>query len=322
MRYIIYGAGAVGGVIGARLLQQGADVVLIARGAHFEAIRDTGLTLQTPLAVDVLRATVVSHPAEIAFRPGDVVIMTTKTQDTEAALDALRAVAGSEIPVVCAQNGVENERIAARRFSQVYAMVVMLPATHLVPGVVQAHAMPVSGVLDAGCYPSGSDSLIERVTADLDASGFSAHAVVDPMRWKYAKLLSNLGNAVQAACGPGGDTAALYARARAEALACFAAAGIKWASDDEVELRRRSMSPLAAIGSERRAGGSTWQSLARGAGSIEVDYLNGEISLLGRLHGVATPVNAALQYVAARMARLGQAPGTTSVSEIVELIGS
>ena len=54
----------------------------------------------------------------------------------------------------------------------------------------------------------------------------------------------------------------------------------------------------AAGGRQSRPGASSWQSLARGTGSIEADYLNGEIVLLGRLHGVATPVNAALQRLA------------------------
>lgn len=320
MRYIIYGAGAIGGVIGARLFQQGLEVVLIARGAHFEAIRDRGLMLQTPLGTDIVHPAVAPHPAEISFAPGDAVIMTTKTQDSEAAMDALRAAAGADVPVVCAQNGVENERMAARRFTNVYAMVVMLPATHLVPGIVQAHAVPVSGILDAGCYPAGSDGEIGQITLDLTASGFSAHAIADPMRWKYAKLLSNLGNAVHAACGVRADGAELHARARAEALACFSAAGIEWAAEVDVEQRRRSMSPVAAIEGERRAGGSTWQSLARGTGSVEADYLNGEITLLGRLHGVPTPVNAALQKLVARMAQHGAAPGSVSASEIERLI--
>ena len=48
-------------------------------------------------------------------------------------------------------------------------------------------------------------------------------------------------------------------------------------------------------------GGSTWQSLAKGASSVETDYFNGEITLLGRLHGIATPHNAYLQSLAQRM---------------------
>ena len=136
------------------------------------------------------------------------------------------------------------------------------------------------------------------------------------MRWKYSKLLSNLGNAVQAACGLEAAAGALHARARDEALACYRAAGIEWTGEAEVSERRKSMSPLGTIAGARRAGGSSWQSLARGAGSIESDYLNGEIVLLGRLHGVPTPVNAALQRIGERMAREGLAAGSLSVAYV------
>lgn len=63
---------------------------------------------------------------------------------------------------------------------------------------------------------------------------------------------------------------------------------------------------------ESRAGGSSWQSLARAAGTFETDYVNGEIVVLGRLHGIATPANAAL----VRHARLlaGRAEGTPGPS--------
>ena len=315
MRYVIYGAGAVGGVIGAKLFEHGHDVVLIARGAHLDTIRSKGLTFQTPIETTVLPIAAVGNPSEIEWRDGDVVLLTTKTQQSERALDDLRAATPIDVPIVCAQNGVENERMALRRFSHVYAMLVLLPANHLEPGAVSASMAPISGVLDAGCYPSGEDHLIMRVTSDLDASGFSAHSVHDVMRWKYAKLLSNLGNAIQAACGRG-DTRALHARAREESIACYRAAGIEWASDEEILERRKPMSPMSAIAGQQRGGGSSWQSLARGTGSIESDYLNGEIALLGRLHGIETPVNAALQRIGDRMAREGAAPESMSVAEV------
>ncbi|MCH8162086.1 MAG: ketopantoate reductase family protein, partial [Chloroflexi bacterium] len=136
MRYIIYGAGAVGGVIGGRLFQNGRDVVLIARGSHLEALRRNGLTLQSASETAQLQIATAGSPAEIEFQDGDAVLLTMKTQDTEAALDELRAAAGGSVPVFCAQNGVENERLALRRFQNVYAITVMLPAAHMEPGVV------------------------------------------------------------------------------------------------------------------------------------------------------------------------------------------
>lgn len=315
MRYIIYGAGAVGGVIGGKLHAAGHDVILIARGAHLDAIRANGLTLESPDGAQVLPITAAGHPREIDWRDGDSVLLTMKTQHTESALGELLAVAGTDIPVVCAQNGVENERIALRRFDHVYAMMVLLPATYLVPGVVQASCWPASGVLDAGCYPSGSDHMIERLAADLTSSGFSSEAVEDAMRWKYAKLLSNLGNALQAACSDG-DTRSIQAGMRDEAIASYRAAGIAWASDDEMNEKRKSMSRMRPVGSEMRGGGSTWQSVARGAGSVETDYLNGEIAMLGRMYGIPTPANVAMQAIARRMLRDGAAAGSMSVVEI------
>src|SRR5438552_6442817 len=182
MRYIIYGAGAIGGVIGGRLSQAGHDVILIARGPHLETIRERGLTLETPTETSTLPIAAVGHPSEIRFTDDDVVVLTMKTQDTAAALDELRAAARQNIPVICAQNGVENERLALRRFARVYGMLVILPATHLEPCVVIAHAAPVGGILDSGCYPSGVDATIERVATDFSGCGFSMNAVADPMR--------------------------------------------------------------------------------------------------------------------------------------------
>lgn len=318
MRYIIYGAGAIGGSIGARLFQHGHDVTLIARGAHLDALRQSGLMFRTPTETVTLAIPAAGALSEIDFAADHVVLLTVKSQDTAAALDALRDAAG-DVPVVCAQNGVANERMAARRFSNVYAMLVVLPATHLEPGVVLMQSSGLGGVLDAGRYPSGVDALIEQVTSDLDASGFGARAVADPMRLKYGKLLQNLGNAVQALCAPGDAAGDLLRRVREEAIACFAAAGIEHAARDEMLVGREMK--LAPIDGAARSGGSTWQSLARGAGSMETDFLNGEISLLGALHGVPTPANRALQFAAARAVRDGAGPGSVRAEEILEAVG-
>ena len=322
MRFIVYGAGAIGGVVGARLFQSGHDVVLIARGEHLRAIQSSGLTLQAPSATVTLTIRAVGLPAEIEFRSDDVVFLAMKTNDTEAAVAELVAAAGPEIPVICLQNGVESERVVTRRMTNVYATPVRLPATHLEPGVVQADSEPTTGVLDIGRYPAGTDELCERVSAALAASTFSSHPSADVMRHKYTKLLvMNLGNAAQAICGPGAATGELIRRARQEAVACFEAAGIDYASEAEDRERRGNLITIRPIGDKPRAGGSTWQSLARGKRELEVDYLNGEIALLGRLHGVPTPVNSAFQRIANQMAANGTPPGSITPEELEHAIG-
>ena len=114
MRFVVYGAGAVGGVIGARLHQSGHEVVLIARGEHLRAIERSGLRIESPDDTATLDIPAVGSPSEAELGAGDVVILAVKSQDTGGALDALTAGAPDRVPVVCAQNGVENERAALR----------------------------------------------------------------------------------------------------------------------------------------------------------------------------------------------------------------
>ncbi|HXF33444.1 MAG TPA: 2-dehydropantoate 2-reductase N-terminal domain-containing protein [Candidatus Acidoferrales bacterium] len=311
MRYVVYGAGAVGGTIGAKLFEAGNDVTLVARGEHGRAIAERGLAFATPEGTRVLRIPVVDRPASVAFGEDSVVVLAVKSQDTAVALRDLAACAPEGLPVMCAQNGVENERSALRHFANVHGMCVQLPAAYLEAGEVRAYASPTTGALDVGRYPRGIDEIDRAVAADLRAASFAAEAVEAVMDRKYAKLLANLRNAILAIAGHEVSRSSLYDRAQAEATACFAAAGIT--VDDAAGRKSPGEKP---VGGALRGGGSSWQSLARGAESVETDFLNGEIVLLGRLHGVPTPVNAMLQRVANRSARERMKPETLSLADL------
>jgi 2-dehydropantoate 2-reductase len=316
MRFIIHGVGAIGGTIAASLALAGQEVVGIARGGMLDAIRADGLLLRTPELERRVALPCFAAPAEITFRDDDVVILTMKSQDTRAALEALRAAGVREQPIVCAQNGIDNERMALRLFPNVYAMTVMLPADYTVPGEVNCYGSPKRGIFDLGRYPTGSDATVEALAHALEAAQFAVYTMDDVMRSKHGKLLENLGNVMEAALGPGTDRSRFYARARAEGEAVYRAGGIDWMNIDGNDPRRKGvmeMKPLAGIS---RAGGSSTQSLARGAGSIETDYLNGEIVLLGRLHGVATPVNLWFSRLAQRLVAEHLKPGSISPEEI------
>ncbi|MDA0633646.1 hypothetical protein OUY22_09470 [Nonomuraea sp. MCN248] len=315
MRYIVIGAGAVGGTIGARLHQSGHEVLLVARGAHYEALRERGLRLVTPDSDQVLDIPATDGP--VPARDDDVLVVATKSQDTVAALDPWPR----HLPVVCAQNGVANERSALRRFAKVYGMCVWLPALHTESGVVAAYGWPRSGLLHVGCYPGGADELSKQIATDLGRSHFVALTATEVMRWKYGKLLSNLANAVEALCGPAPGAQAVREHARAEGTAVLEEAGIPYSTPQEERELRGDRVDMRPIGGEARGGGSSWQSLARGAGSIEADYLNGEIVLLGRELGFPTPVNEVLQREANRFARERRTPGSMTVAELTELIG-
>ncbi|NBM18069.1 ketopantoate reductase family protein [Streptomyces sp. GC420] len=328
MRYIIIGAGAVGGAVGGRLAGAGVDVVLVARGAHYEALREGGLRLTTPDGTRTHRVPVVSGPEEVGLRADDVLFLAVKIQDSVAALDAWSGrpvegggTAGERLPLVCAQNGVEGERLALRRFDRVYGMCVWLPATFLEPGRVAAAGAPLTGILHLGRYPGGTDETARRIARDLEKAPFAAPVVPDVMRWKYAKLLANTANAIEAVCGVWrGDAVAesLHRRATDEARRVYAAAGIDAVSPEEQREVRGDR--VAFVSNEARGLGSSWQSLSRGTGSVEVDYLNGEISLLGKLHGVPTPVNDVLMRTTDAFAREGREAGSTTPAELALLV--
>jgi 2-dehydropantoate 2-reductase len=239
-----------------------------------------------------------------------------KSQDTPAALDALRRTAGTTTPVVCLQNGVDNERAALRVFDHVYGICVMCPAAHLEPGLVQVYSSPISGLLDIGRFPRGIDATTAAVSADLSSATFESVERTDIMRWKYSKLLMNLGNAVDALCRSGGR-ARLSAMVVEEGEACLRAAGISFTPKDEERARRGTKIDMHESETLKRRGGSSWQSLARATGRIESDYLNGEIVLLGRLHGVPTPANVLLQDLARQASRDGIPPGSFDADELL-----
>jgi 2-dehydropantoate 2-reductase len=338
VRYIIIGAGAVGGTIGGCLALGGHEVVLVARGAHLDALREGGLRFGTPFGTEVLPIPAVAGPGELDLRLDDVLVVATKSQDSVAVLAewARQPVSGGasgdpgsaarDLPVICAQNGVANERFALRRFSRVYGMCVWLPATHLAPGAVAAHGRPRAGLLFVGRYPAGTDETIQRIAADLEDSRFLAPVSPDVMRWKYRKLLGNLGNAIEALCGPAaagrngdqGDAAReLTERTTAEGTAVLDAAAIGYASTDELRAARGHDVDFAPVAGTTYGGGSSWQSLSRGTGSIEADFLNGEIVLLGRELGVPVPVNETLQRLANRAAAEHLPPGSISPEAIL-----
>ena len=322
MRFIIYGAGAIGGVIGAGLCRQDEEVVVIARGAHGAAISRGGLRVETPDETFTVTPAVVSEPKEISFRDGDVVLLAVKSQDTSQALAALSMVAPPSTTIVCAQNGVENERIALRLFRDVYGVCVVGGTYYLEPGVVSTQTSPIYGSLDFGRYPSGMDEKGEQISDALAVAGWLIFNRDDVMRWKHTKLLRNLVLAVQALCGPNMRQGPFFDLARREGELCLDAAGIAFVGNEEWNSARALGPAVALPPGGHSLGGSSWQSLARGTGSIESAFLNGEIMLLGRQHGIPVPANELLYDLGVKAAATGQVPGSMTEEELFLLLAA
>ena len=191
----------------------------------------------------------------------------------------------------------------------------MLPALHLEPGVVVQASSNRPGILDVGRYPSGTDEVAQSISSALRTATFLSEPRSDIMAWKYRKLIMNLVNGIDASFRDDGQAfSELVRRARAEGEQVITAAGIDIVSE-ATDKQRRGDAIVRRDTGEDSLGSSTWQSVARGSGSVETDYLSGEIVLLGRLHGVPTPVNALVQSETNRLVREGL-PAASSDAQI------
>lgn len=337
-RYVVIGAGAVGGTIGARLAHAGQNVVLVARGEHLSAIHTNGLRLLTPELDTTVQIPAVDSPQALDLTEDDVLILATKTHQAQDALAlwadakvisgrATIGTAGDLLPILTALNGVASETIALRYFRRVYGVCVWLPAVYLNPGEIIARGTPASGLLHTGRFPAAQTTehdrqLLAGIAEDWTESGVRVHVADDVMQWKYRKLLSNIGNAFQALLGSRDEGKPLIDAATEEARSVLDSAGINYTNDETEEAVRAESFHVAEVpGAPAEVGGSSWQSLARGTGSIETDYLNGEIALIARQHGLEAPINARITSLAREAARSGARPGSTTAAQVAVALG-
>jgi len=326
-RVIIYGAGAVGGVVGGHLARVEKKVILIGRPGHVNAIRQHGLRLVTPTGTHILRLPAVTTPNQIDFGPDDVVFLCVKGQNTDEALRDLHAVT-EDVPIFCFQNGVRNEEIATQYFPRVYGVMVRVGSNvFLTNGEVITLRDP-PGLLALGRYPTGRDDLVEAVAADLRTAGYSVLVTSDVMPYKWGKLMANLTNAIRAITNVkvddrGDDYNRIAKAVQQEAQEILVQAGIRWVSREELakEWPESAIQPRSTSDVEARGKSSTWQSLTRQQGTVETDFLNGEIVRLAERLGRQAPVNEALLHVSQQMAAKRELPGKYTPTELSRLIG-
>ena len=337
-RYVIVGAGAIGGTVGAVLTRAGVPTVLVARGRHAETLAAAGLTLRTPDGTFHTPVTAVSGAEHLRLTPDDVLVFTTKTQQLDAALqewvdqpvhssDGVAGTAGDLLPALTALNGVVAEEKALRYFRRVFGVCVWLPAVHLEPGEVIVRSWPVVGQCHIGRWPAQCNSpadgdLLDEVNTTWSAAGIHVRVVDDAAPWKYNKLLSNLGNSVGALFADGADTTEVVAALRAEGEHVLRHAGIEFISFEvSTAARVDGPTPRPVPGSNTGASNSTWQSLSRNTGNVETDYFNGEIVRIAHQHGITAPLNAALARASRDAVRNQLGPIPFSAAQLSELLG-
>lgn len=318
-RYIIIGAGAVGVTFAAELQRAGKDVLLIARGAQLEALRFGTLRYARPNGTRSLRLPVAAGPDDVALLAGDVLVLTTKTQDAGQVLAdwAWRPVqavgettrpAADVLPVVTVQNGLEAERIALRRFATVFGSVLWVAASYTAAGEVAVAGSPDVAIAWLGAFPRGTHPRLAEIAADWREAGILTHVVPEIQHAKAAKLISSVTFALSALYQPGElrDRATQLVQDEArEILSASRQRIADLAADTRDERHRIAFGPTEG---PQYAGNSTSQSLTRSTG-VETDFLNGEIVLAARLLGRDAPANRALADRVQRALRDGTQVG-------------
>jgi 2-dehydropantoate 2-reductase len=223
-----------------------------------------------------------------------------------------------------ALNGVASEAIALRWFARVIGVCVWMPAVMSAPGEVVVRCGPVRALLHGSRYPAeladGADAeLLETLAGRWGDAAIEVPRPPDVMPWKYRKLLGNMGNAVQALLGEG-NGAEIVQLVCEEALQVYAAAGVVMNSEAEEAACRARLVIREVPGAPEQMGGSTWQSLRRGVGTVETDYLNGEIVAMAHRLGRRAPVNAVLTRLLREAAAQGTEPGSMTATDLLELV--
>ncbi|MGV8838753.1 MAG: ketopantoate reductase family protein [Bauldia sp.] len=297
MRIGVLSAGGVGGYLAARLLDAGADVSVVARGRHLDAIRSGGLTLTTPEGSITVRPRVATaDAAEIG--PVDIVVFAVKMPDLAEAAAAALPMLGPGTGVIPFQNGVESTGLLAPVVGAGRAMsgTCYIFSEIEAPGHVRQVGAPGRFFF---AEADGSQSDRSRAFRTLLAgAGIDAPEPAD-MRletWKkFTYLVAMSGMVAAARSSVGGvrsDPAmrATFGRAIEEALAVARAEGVAMPADSLARYHR------FLDGAPAGARSSMAKDLDAGK-PIEVEWVNGAIDRLGKAHGVDTPVHSTLYAV-------------------------
>lgn len=288
MRIAVFGAGAVGGYLGARLAEGGADVTMIARAEHLAAMRERGLTLVTPegeRSTVAVRAT--DDPAEVG--PVDLVLFVVKSYDTEPAAHAIAPLLGEGTAVLSLQNGIDNEAVIASVIGQerVLGGAVYILAAVEAPGVVRSgRARIVVGEL----LPGPVTPRVTRFVEAANAGGIDAHASTDVRTTKWEKYVllvafSAVTAATQLTIGDVRASEAAVAMMRSimvEAWQVGRAMAVPLA-DDLVERQ------LALILRQKDGEAASLRHDLITGHRMELEALQGTLRRLGRETGIPTP---------------------------------
>ncbi len=314
MRFAIFGAGAVGCWIGARMAAAGADVTLIGRPKLMAEISN-GLR-----ATDLAGGDVEAKPRTAtdagAARDADIIVVTVKSTATTTAGRELAAVVKPDAVIVSLQNGVRNAELLAAALPGRRVLAAMVEFNVTKPAPATYHRATIGKLIvqaDAGALP---------LAVAWRAAGITTQLREDMTAVLWGKLVLNLNNAINALSGVPiaaeimqRDFRRCFAAAQREALGALASANIPVARLIAVPPRWMPavlslpdavfrLVAKRAVAIDPTARSSMWNDFEAGR-PTEIDFLQGEVIALADKLGRSAPVNRAL----VRLVRAAEAGG-------------
>ena len=299
----VMGAGAVGCYYGGMLARAGHDVTLIGRAQHVDAVRKSGLRMETSVFdanVPMQASTEVSTEPS-ALRGVKLVLFCVKSPDTERAGAALAPLLDRDAVILSLQNGVDNaERLAATLARDVISAVVYVAVEMAGPGHVKHHGR--------GELVIGRSAASAHIAEAFAAAGVPVEVSNNVSGALWAKLIVNCAyNALSAITQlpygrlvQGDGVPAVMRDVVDECLAVARAAGVDVPGDMRQAVPRIAQTMPAQFS-------STAQDLARGK-PTEINHLNGFVVRKGEALGVTTPANRVLVALVKLIEEKGSAP--------------
>lgn len=302
MKIVFVGAGGVGGYFGARLAAAGADVALIARGAHLASIRANGLVVESQLGN--LRQKIRAEADPAAIGPADIVLLAVKMWDVESTVAQIKPLVGPETHIVTLQNGIDSPRMLAAAFgaARVLGGVAHIATTIAAPGTIR-HTGALARI-SLGAFGDRENKTAAAFVEQAKAAGIDAVHSLDIaqtiwLKFVFLSAFSAVTAATRLSKGalwPIDETRELVATLVAEAIAVARAEKI----DLPADALDKTLAQIGALPDGMKA--SMLHDLERGA-KLELPWLSGTVVRLARGHGLAAPAHAALLAVLAPYAQ-------------------
>jgi len=295
LKVAIVGAGGTGAYYGGALARAGAEVTMIARGPHLEAIKKQGLQLNSVLLGDFLIETPATDDMS-SIGVVDLVIFAVKSWGTEAAIGTMSALVGDGTIIISTQNGIDSERQLSEAFGaeHVLGCTATVSAKITEPGVVAQGGGP--GTLVIGEMSGGPSDRVTNLVAQCVEAGLAASSNdnVELALWEKFTFISALSGMTALTRKGIGEIFAqessteMYLQVLSEVAAVGRAAGVGLAEGlaENILATTQGREPFTI--------GSMGHDLIAG-NPIEIGLLNARVVELGKEYGIATPANFAIE---------------------------